>query len=106
MLWYGQGNSKINLKYSELNSEYIHYLDLCRNQLIKVVKNDGSEGICYTVGFSSGMFEVKGLIGDGRDIYGNCKLFEKERTQYQLTISTIKDIKKLDITILGEINGL
>ena len=107
VLWYGQGSSKINLKYSELNSEYIHYLDLCRNQLIKVVKNDDSEGICYTVGFSSGMFEVKGLIGDDKDICGDKNLFDKERdSQYRLTISTIKDIKKLEITILGEINGL
>lgn len=107
VLWYGQGNSKINLKYSELNKEYSHYLDLTRNQLIKVVKNDGTEGICCTVGFSSGMFEVKGLIGDNKDICGENNLFANERdSQYRLSVSTIKEIKKLEITVLGDINGL
>lgn len=106
VLWYGQGDCKVNLKYRELNESYNLYLSLTRNQLIEVIKNDGTEGICYTVGFSSGMFEVKGLIGDGKDICGEDNLFVKERSRYQLTISTIKDIKKLEITTLGEINGL
>lgn len=106
MLWYGRDKNKYNLRYSKLNEEYIHYLDLTRNQLIKVAKKDGTEGICYAVGFSSGLFEVKGLIGDGKDIYGNNNLFETQRNQYQITVSTIKDIKKLEITTLGEINGL
>ena len=52
------------------------------------------------------MLEVASVTGDGHDLYGQGKLFEKERSQYQITISTIKEIKKLEITKLGEINGL
>ncbi len=107
VLWYGSGNLKINLKYSELNHEYSHYLDLPKNQLIKVFTTNNIEVICYVVGFSSGgLLEVKGLIGDGKDIYGNNCLFENQRRQYRIVISNIKDIKKLDITVLGEICGL
>lgn len=94
------------MKFSELQSKYVHYLSLGRNQLISVEKNDGTEGIGYVVGFSSGLFEIKSILGDGKDLYGKNKLFTSERSQYQLTISTIKDIKKLDITMLGEIYGL
>ena len=106
ILWYGQGNAKENMKFSELQSKYVHYLSLGRNQLINVEKNDGTEGIGYVVGFTSGLFEIKSILGDGKDLYGKNNLFVSERVRYQLTISTIKDIKKLDITMLGEIYGL
>ena len=56
------------------------------------------------------MFEVKSKIGDGYDLI-NCKLddnqiFSKQRSQYQITVSTIKEIKKLSISVLGEISGV
>ena len=106
ILWYGQGNSKENLTYNELKMQYQFYLSLGRNQLVEITKKDGTIGIGYVVGFSSGLFEIKSMLGDGRDLYGKNKLFSKERSQYQLTTSTIESIKKLNISILGEINGV
>ena len=50
--------------------------------------------------------QIKSMLGDGRDLYGKNKLFNKERSQYQITISTIKSIRKLNISTLGEINGI
>lgn len=46
------------------------------------------------------------MLGDGKDLYGDAKLFNKEQGQYQITISTIQSISKLDISILGEIDGV
>lgn len=106
ILWYGQGNAKETMRYKELNQNYNFYLSLNRNQLIEVTKKDGTTGIGCVVGFSSGMFEIKSMLGDGKDLYGDNKLFNKERTRYHLTISTIESIEKLDISILGEIHGL
>lgn len=106
VLWYGQGYSKKIMKYQELQQQYQLYLSLGRNQLIKITKEDGTCGIGYVVGFSSGMFEIKSMLGDGRDLYGKNKLFNKDRSRYQITISTIKSIKKLNISTLGEINGI
>lgn len=105
VLWYGQGYSKKIMKYQELQ-QYQLYLSLGRNQLIKIIKEDGTCGIGYVIGFSSGMFEIKSMLGDGRDLYGKNKLFNKNRLRYQITISTIKSIRKLNISTLGEINGI
>lgn len=106
VLWYGQGTAKETLKYSDLKEKYNLYLSLGRNQLVKVTKKDGISGVGYVVGFSSGKFEIKSMLGDGKDLYGDAKLFNKEQGQYQITISTIQSISKLDISILGEIDGV
>ena len=106
VLWYGQGNAKINMKYSQLQKQYKLYLQLGRNQLIKITQINKVSAIAYTTGFSSGLFEIKSMLGDGRDLYGENKMFSKERSRYQLTISTIEEIKKLSISTLGEINGI
>ena len=107
---YGQGKNTMILSYKELIDNYDLYISLNKNDLVKVVTNDDRESIAYAVGCSSGMFEVKSKIGDGYDLI-NCKLddnqiFSKQRSQYQITVSTIKEIKKLSISVLGEISGV
>ena len=56
------------------------------------------------------MFEVKSKIGDGYDIISNKfnpnNIFGKQRSQFYITVSTIKKIKKLSISVLGEISGV
>ena len=106
VLWYGQGTAQEILKYTELQEKFNLYLSVGRNQLIQITKKDGTSGIGYVVGFSSGMFEIKSMLGDGKDLYGENQLFSNPRSQYQITISTIQSITKLDISVLGEINGL
>ena len=52
------------------------------------------------------MLEVKSKIGDAYDLFGENRIFKTKCTRYFITVSTIKSIKKLSISILGEINGL
>ena len=56
------------------------------------------------------MLEVKSKLGDGYDIivndYNENNIFSKQRDRYTTTISTIKEIEKLSISVLGEISGV
>ena len=98
------------LSYKELIDNYDLYISLNKNDLVKVVTNDDRESIAYVVGFTSGKLEVKSKIGDGYDIISNKispnNIFNKQLSQYQITVSTIKEIKKLSISVLGEISGV
>ena len=107
---YGQGKNTMILSYKELIDNYDLYISLNKNDLVKVVTNDDRESIAYVVGCSSGKFEIKSKIGDGYDLI-NCKaednqIFNKKLDRYPITISTIKEIKKLSISVLGEISGV
>ena len=57
-------------------------------------------------GMSSGLFEIKSKIGDGWDLIGENSLFINKKERFQITVSTIRSIDKLRISILGEISGL
>ncbi len=85
------------VKYNNIQKNYDLYLSLRKNDLIKVNKFSGEEILAYVVGFTSGKLKVKSKIGDGYDLPGKGN---------EITVSTIKSIKKLSISVLGEINGL
>lgn len=107
---YGQGKNNKIIPYSNIVNNYDLYCTLNKNDLIKITTKDGKESIAYVVGCSSGMLEVKSKLGDGYDIivndYNENNIFNKQRAQYQITVSTIKEIKKLSISVLGEISGV
>lgn len=107
---YGQGKNNKILSYKELINNYYLYITLSKNDLVKIITKDNKESIAYVVGCSSGMLEVKSKIGDGYDIivnkFNENNIFYRQRSQYQITVSTIKEIKKLSINILGEISGV
>lgn len=105
-VWYGRGSNYEIINYKSLSKKYIKEFNLSKNQLVYIELKSGKNAVCYINGFSSGMLEVTSVTGDGHDLFGTEKLFEQERSQYQITISTIKEIKKLQINRLGEINGL
>lgn len=109
-LWYGQGKHNKTIPYVDVINEYKLYITLSKNDLIKITTNDNRESIAYVVGGTSGKFEVKSKLGDGYDIItndlNNNNVFSKELSQYTITVSTIKEIKKLSINVLGEISGL
>ena len=98
------------MSYTDIINNYDLYISLNKNDLIKITTNDGKESVAYVVGCSSGMLEVKSKLGDGYDIIktdlNENNIFSKQRAQYQITVSTIKEIKKLSISVLGEISGL
>lgn len=107
---YGQGKNNKIISYTDIINNYDLYCTLNKNDLIKITTKDGKESIAYVVGCSSGMFEVKSKLGDGYDIivndFNDYNIFKKQRSQYYITVSTIKEIKKLSISVLGEISGL
>lgn len=105
-LWYGQGNGYEIDTYQNLKNNYSKLFTLSKNELIYIELKDGKNGMGYVNGFTSGSLELSSITGDGHDLYGAERLFRKERTQYLITVSTIKNIKKLNITKLGEIYGL
>ena len=108
-LWYAQKKGK-NISYAEVINDYELYISLNKNELIKIISKEDKESIAYVVGGSSGVFEVKSKLGDGYDIIANefndSNIFSKKMDRYTITVSTIKEIKKLSINVLGEISGL
>ena len=78
--------------------------------MVKITTKNSKESIAYVVGCSSGKIEVKSKLGDGYDIVNSNinknNIFNKQMERYMLTVSTIKEIKKLSINLLGEISGI
>lgn len=105
-LEYGQGKNNFYINYDNLLDKYEKVIQLGKNDLVKVTNKNNEVAIGYVVGCSSGMFEIKSTIGDGYDLIGETKIFGKIRSQFQITVSTIKSIEKLSINTLGEVNGL
>ena len=107
---FGQGKNNKIVPYTDIVNNYNLYCTLNKNDLIKITTKEGKESIAYVVGCSSGMLEVKSKLGDGYDIivnnYNENNIFNNQRAQYQITVSTIKKIKKLSINVLGEISGV
>ncbi len=100
-------NTKI-MFLDEVLSNYVSYKLLFKNELIKIKSKDDKILIGYVVGGTTGKLEVRSPIGDGYDLFGEGKIFEKKDSEdrYRITLSKIKEIEKLSISVLGEISGL
>lgn len=109
-LEYAQGKNYKVLPYQEIMRSYVIYNVFLKNDLVKIINKDNKECIGYINGFTSGMLELKSPLGDGYDLINNRlnknAIFGKQRSQYSITVSKIKEIQKLSINILGDINGL
>ena len=109
-LTYGRNDNYKIVSYTEIVNNYDLYCTLNKNDLIKITTKDGKESVAYVVGCSSGKLEVKSKLGDGYDIivndYNENNIFNKKIDRYNITVSTIKEIKKLSISVLGEISGV
>lgn len=107
---YGQGKNNKIVPYTDIVNNYNLYCTLNKNDLIKITTRESKESVAYVVGCSSGMLEVKSKLGDSYDIivndYNENNIFSKQRDRYTITISTIKEIEKLSISVLGEISGV
>lgn len=101
MMW-AQGDKREFLTSIQLQNEFIKLLSLPRYSLIEIELKNGSKGLCYSAGASSGFFEIYSILGDNQDLL-NSQLFNKINNRYQLTVSTIKSIKLHNISILGKI---
>ena len=105
-LEYGQKENYTIITYKDMIDKYDIILKLNKNDLIRVRNKDGKQSVGYVTGFSTGKIEIKSLIGDGYDLFGENNLFDKQIDRFYITISTIKLIDKLSINLLGEISGL
>lgn len=100
LVWWGRDKNKVSINYQDLLNEYQHYITMYPGQPVKVKMKSNESMIASVVGFSSGMFEVSSITGDGIDLI-NAKVFKKVRSQYQLTISTIQCIENIKVSTLG-----
>lgn len=107
---YGRDKNTIILPYIDVIEKYNLYISLNKNDLVKITTKNSKESIAYVVGCSSGKIEVKSKLGDGYDIVNSNinknNIFNKQMERYMITVSTIKEIKKLSINLLGEISGI
>lgn len=102
-VWWGQSANHQIMKVNDLNQNYNLYISLVKNDFVEIELNNGKKGFSYIVGCSSGLLEVSSPLGDGFDLIINGGLFSSVRSQYQLTISSIKSIKKFQLNNLGKI---
>lgn len=95
----GQGEkNSLYVNSTNLNSDFVLLAEFNRYSLLRIVF-DKKEVLCYGGGFTSGMLEIYSILGDNYDVTKSI-----QRSQITLTISTIKDIKVKNISILGYIS--
>ncbi|CAM3091762.1 type II CRISPR RNA-guided endonuclease Cas9 [Streptobacillus felis] len=103
LIWKGQGEKNSHMvKFSKLNQNgYKLIQELVSNECIELELNNGAKSECLVVGFTSGKFEVASILGDDLDLMDS-SIIKTILKQYQITISTIKSIKKVNRNILGD----
>lgn len=101
LLWYGRDKNNILINENDLSKlGFTRVNTIYKNQVVKVIFNDGKSTIAKSVGCSSGRFEIKSLLGDNYDLRHD---LNKESNRMNLTVSTIKNIEIIKTNILGEI---
>lgn len=105
-LEFAQGKNNIITTYEDVLENYNLIQILNKNDLVKIILKDNRYAIGYIVGFTGGKLKIKSVLGDGYDLIGENKIFKNIISAYEITVTTIKTIEKLSISILGEIHGL
>lgn len=103
IMWAQGANGSTIISFEELEKHYHLVCCLPRNSLVEVEKKDGSIGLAYSGGATSGTFEAYSILGDDSDLL-NSKLFNTSGERMKFTVSTISNIKARSITILGKLN--
>lgn len=102
LLSWGAGSDRfMYVSEDVLQNNYECIAKLPRYSLIDVVWN-GRVSLCYSGGFSSGMFEVYSCLGDCMDtryFWGNAST-----SRIQLTCSSISSIKVRSVSVLGKVS--
>lgn len=96
-----KGSTIISSK--DLRQYYHRILSLNRDSLIELTLNNGGSGLAYSCGVSSGMFEISSVLGDNYDLLESGLTSKIDKKQIQITVSTIKNIKLHNISVLGKI---
>lgn len=100
-VWKSVAKEDAFINYSEIDNQYSKILELYPSELIEIEDNKGGKIKCKVTGFSGGRLEIKSIIGDSTDLIRN-GVFNNIINRYQITISTIKNIRKVKYNILGD----
>lgn len=103
VMWAQGNNGSEIISTDELRESYNLIGCTLRYSLVEIEKTDGSKGLAYAAGSSSGTFEVYSPLGDDSDLMAS-GLFKSVRERTTLTCSTIKNVKVRSITVLGKLN--
>lgn len=102
-IYWGSSAQKENINYQDLKNSYSLYITLRKNYYVEIELKNGKKGHAYICGFTSGQLELKSALGDGKDLTGKDKLFNKEQERYRIYISTIKNVNIIKLNNLGKI---
>lgn len=103
LLWHGQAKNNLLINENDLdNLGFTKVNTIYKNQVIKVNLRNGKHAMAKSVGFSSGKFEVKSLIGDNYDLYEGINM-NPSKNRCSITVSTIESIEMVKTNILGEV---
>ncbi|MFV0288414.1 MAG: hypothetical protein ACK5HR_03050, partial [Mycoplasmatales bacterium] len=102
VLWYGQGEKYNELTNKEIKEKYTLLKHLHPGDLVELTKKDDKYTLAYIKGFSSGMLEVESVLGDNYDLNKHIDM-KLNRSQCYISVSTIKQINKKQINIMGQI---
>ena len=103
-LFAGRGaNDLLILTKKELNDSYQKLFSIRKDSLIEVELKTSQKNYCYSVGASGGLMEVSSILGDNYDLVGEKGMFGNLQDRYRLSVSTIKNIKVKNISLLGKI---
>lgn len=101
IMWKQGNDGSMIIKGKELDE---HYKKICSMPLRSLIEIQKGKDVCfaYSGGATSGMIEIYSLLGDQADLI-SANFFGCIRSQNQITISTITNIKVHNITVLGKI---
>ncbi|MDR3258287.1 MAG: type II CRISPR RNA-guided endonuclease Cas9 [Fusobacteriaceae bacterium] len=100
---WGQSENRDFITADKLKNEYIKQFSIPKYSLIEVEMSENRKGLAYTVGFTSGQIEIKSILGDDFDLIKS-RIPGAGSDRVRITVSTIKNIKVRNISILGKIS--
>ena len=93
---------KSEIKYSELkNKGYEKYLEIKPHNCYKIKFKDNREVKCKITGYTSGLLEIKSIIGDGLDLIKN-GIERTKDDRFRPNVNKIDSIEELKYDILGD----
>lgn len=101
MLWYAQ-NKCYELTNAELKDKFKLLKYLHPGDLIHIITRKDKQTLAYVKGFTCGSIEIESPLGDNYDLHKDID-HKIDKTQFYVTVSSIKQINRKKINIMGEI---
>lgn len=101
-LWRNQTKHTL-ISSKDIKSQYTKLMTLKKNDYVKIKTFSSKVSYGYILGFSSGRMEIKSALGDGFDLIGEGKIFDRIQERYQITVSSICEIERINLNNLGKV---